>query len=110
MSNAHLEAQEREMNIMCNMMEDMHTYILSPPPLWLSPPPLWFSHPLPLALPPPTNILLIPEPVLWSTPLTIATAAQDYLMDTNRLSSDIQPTDVCTVVEPISEDTQGDND
>ncbi|KAI6011516.1 hypothetical protein EDC04DRAFT_2905435 [Pisolithus marmoratus] len=83
---------------------------LSPPCPWLSPPPLWFSPPSGTLPSPPTNILHIPKPVPWSTPLTITAVAQDYSMDANRLSSDIQPTDVCTVVEAVSEDTQGDND
>ncbi|KAI6037479.1 hypothetical protein EDC04DRAFT_2604714 [Pisolithus marmoratus] len=60
MSDAHLEAQEREMNIMCDMMEDMCTYIVHgsggsadehptifsvPSAALPSPPPIFYSSP-----------------------------------------------------------------
>ncbi|KAI6042079.1 hypothetical protein EDC04DRAFT_2601220 [Pisolithus marmoratus] len=35
--------------------------------------------------------------------------SQDYSVDANWVGGDLQPTDVCTMVEPISEDTRGDN-
>ncbi|KAI6029011.1 hypothetical protein EDC04DRAFT_2898836 [Pisolithus marmoratus] len=114
MSNAHLEVQEREMNIMHDMMEDMHTYIVHGTGGSTDDHPTVFSVPSP-TLPLPTNILCIPEPVLQSAPSTppisstIAAMSQDYSIDANLVCGDLQPTDVCPTMEPISENTSGDD-
>ncbi|KAI6041153.1 hypothetical protein EDC04DRAFT_2986865 [Pisolithus marmoratus] len=113
-SDACLEVQEREMNIMRDMMEDMCTYIVHVTAGSTDEHPTIFSVPSP-TLPSPTNILFIPEPVPWSAPSTllisstIATTSQDYSIDANRVGGDLQLVDVSPMMEPISENTSSDD-
>ncbi|KAI6039287.1 hypothetical protein EDC04DRAFT_2603276 [Pisolithus marmoratus] len=102
--------QEREMNIMHDMMEYMCTYIVHGTGGSTDEHPTILSVPSP-ALPSPTNILCIPEPVPQSTPSTppisstIAATSQDYSINANQVCGNLQPADVGPMMEPISENT-----